>query len=201
MNRKQLHSSCGVGRGAGRRRLGGSTSATRLRGRAAGARAPRTNSWATCPSTTSRQIVIKSGTNEVDLVKKDNLWRVKQRDDYPANFSEISGFLLKAADLKAVQTEEIGPSSWAATSCCRPGRPNTAVLVELNDQNGKAIKTLLLGKTHMRKGRRPALPDGRHGRQRRLARWPLRHGRHRRQDRRRDLRPAEQHGSQARRSG
>ena len=28
------------------------------------------------------QIVIKSDTNELDLVKKDNLWRVKQRDDY-----------------------------------------------------------------------------------------------------------------------
>src|SRR5512136_2492557 len=55
-------------------------------------------------------IVIKGGTNELDLVRKDNLWRVKQRNDYPANFADISGFLLKAADLKAAQTEEIGAS-------------------------------------------------------------------------------------------
>src|SRR5512137_1419696 len=55
-------------------------------------------------------IVIKGGTNQLDLVRKDNLWRVKQRNDYPANFSEISSFLLKAADLKAAQTEEIGAS-------------------------------------------------------------------------------------------
>src|ERR1017187_6721524 len=55
-------------------------------------------------------IVIKGGTNQLELVKKDGMWRVKERNDYPANFSEISGFLLKAADLKAVQTEEIGPS-------------------------------------------------------------------------------------------
>ena len=32
-------------------------------------------------------IVIKGGTNQLDLVRKDNLWRVKQRNDYPANFS------------------------------------------------------------------------------------------------------------------
>ena len=56
------------------------------------------------------QITIQSGTNELDLAKRDNLWRVRERDDYPANFSQISDLLLKFADLKIVQTEEIGPS-------------------------------------------------------------------------------------------
>ena len=82
-------------------------------------------------------IVIKGGTNQLDLVKKDALWRVKQRDDYPANFSEISGFLLKAADLKAAQTEEIGASQLGRYKLLPPGPgTNTAVLVELRDQNG-----------------------------------------------------------------
>jgi hypothetical protein len=120
------------------------------------------------------QIIIKGGTNELDLVKKDNLWRVKQRDDYPANYTEISGFLLKAADLKAVQTEEIGPSMLGRYLLLPPGpASNTAVLVELNDQNGKPIKTMLLGKTHMRKtegrpspmgdmGDNEGWPDGRY---------------------------------------
>ncbi len=66
-------------------------------------------------------IVIKGGTNELDLVRKDDLWRVKQRNDYPANFSEISSFLLKAADLKAVQTEEIGPSQLGRYKLLPPG--------------------------------------------------------------------------------
>ena len=91
-------------------------------------------------------IVIKGGTNELDLVKQDNLWRVKQRNDYPANFSEISGFLLKAADLKAVQSEEIGPSQLGRYKLLAPGpATNTAVLVELRDQGGKVIRSLLLG--------------------------------------------------------
>jgi hypothetical protein len=119
-------------------------------------------------------IVIKGGTNQLDLVRKDSLWRVKERNDYPADFSAISGFLLKAMDLKAAQTEEIGPSQLGRYKLLPPGpATNTAVLVELRDQGGKVIKSLLLGKTHMRKseGRRSPMgemgdnegyPDGRY---------------------------------------
>ncbi len=55
-------------------------------------------------------ISIKQGAKEVNLVKKDDLWRVRERNDYPANFSEISEFLLKARDLKVIQSEEVGAS-------------------------------------------------------------------------------------------
>jgi hypothetical protein len=109
-------------------------------------------------------IVIKGGTNQLDLVKKDNLWRVQERDDYPANFSEISGFLLKAVDLKAAQTEEIGASQLGRYKLLSPGPgTNTAVLVELRDQHGKVIKSLLLGKTHMRKSEGRPSPMGEMG--------------------------------------
>ena len=109
-------------------------------------------------------IVIKGGTNQLDLVKKDNLWRVKQRYDYAANFSEISGFLLKALDLKAAQTEEIGASQLGRYKLLPPGPgTNTAVLVELRDQNDKVIKSLLLGKTHMRKSEGRPSPMGEMG--------------------------------------
>jgi hypothetical protein len=109
-------------------------------------------------------IVIKGGTNQLDLVRKDGLWRVKERYDYPANFSEISGFLLKALDLKAVQTEEIGASQLGRYKLLPPGpATNTAVLVELRDQNDKVIKSLLLGKTHMRKSEGRPSPMGEMG--------------------------------------
>src|SRR5512139_4033631 len=62
------------------------------------------------------QITIKNGTNQLDLVKAEDVWRVRQRNDYPANFSEISDFLLKAKDLKIVQTEKVGPSQLARLS-------------------------------------------------------------------------------------
>ncbi len=106
-------------------------------------------------------ILIQRGTNQLDLVRIDNRWRVKQRDDYPANFSEISSFLLKAADLKAAQTEEIGPSQLGRYQLLPPGpETNTAVRVELRGQDGKPIKSLLLGKSHMRKAAGRASPMG-----------------------------------------
>jgi hypothetical protein len=102
-------------------------------------------------------ILLKANTNEVNLVRKDNLWRVRERNDYPANYSEISGFLLKAQDLKVAQNEEVGKSQLGRYKLLPPGEgTNSATLVELRDQNGKAIRSLLLGKTHKRKA-----PQGR----------------------------------------
>jgi len=109
-------------------------------------------------------IVIKGGTNQLNLIQKDNLWRVKERNDYPANYSEIRGFLLKAVDLKAAQTEEIGASQLGRYKLLPPGpATNTAVLVELRDQGGKVIRSLLLGKTHMRKSEGRPSPMGEMG--------------------------------------
>jgi hypothetical protein len=67
-------------------------------------------------------------------------------------------------DLKAAQTEEIGASQLGRYKLLPPGpATNTAVLVELRDQNGKVIKSLLLGKTHMRKSEGRPSPMGEMG--------------------------------------
>jgi len=118
------------------------------------------------------QIVIRSGTNELHLAKKEGAWRVRERSDYPANFSEISSLLLKLADLKAVQSEEVGPTQLGRYQLLPPGPgTNTATLVEFLDENGKALKSLLLGKPHLRKPERRSgmddfgdtgWPDGRY---------------------------------------
>jgi hypothetical protein len=98
------------------------------------------------------QITIKTGTNELNLARRENLWRVRERNDYPANFSRISELLLKLADLKVAQTEEVGPSQLARFALVSPGPvTNTGTLVELKDTNGKTLHTLLLGKRHIRK--------------------------------------------------
>ena len=55
-------------------------------------------------------IAIRQDSNELNLVKKDDLWRVRERNDYPANYNDISDFLLKARDLKIVQSEKVGLS-------------------------------------------------------------------------------------------
>jgi hypothetical protein len=118
------------------------------------------------------QLLIIHGTNELLLARKDDLWRVRERGDYPANFADISRLLIKLRDLKVVQAEQIGPSQLPRLELAAPGPgSNTATLVELRDSSGKVIKSLLLGKKHMQKpgGASPlgdmdneGYPDGRY---------------------------------------
>jgi hypothetical protein len=97
------------------------------------------------------QISIQHGTNQLLLAKKNELWRVAQRGDYPADFSEISSLLLKLKNLKIVQTEQVGASQLARLELAASGT-NAPTTVEFQDASGKPIKTLVLGKKHMKSG-------------------------------------------------
>src|SRR5436190_3775853 len=97
------------------------------------------------------QINIKHATNELNLAKKDNLWRVRERSDYPANFADISDFLIKAKDIKIVQVETVG-ASYLSRFALAPGQgTNSPVIVDLRDKDSKLIKSFSLGKKHMKK--------------------------------------------------
>src|SRR5437762_2862970 len=108
-------------------------------------------------------IALKQGTNELNLAKKDDLWRVRERNDYPANYSEISDFLLKARDLKIVQSDKVGPSQLARFGLAAGSASNSAMTVELKDQAGKVIHRLFIGKKHMKKSDRPSPYGGEMG--------------------------------------
>lgn len=114
-------------------------------------------------------ISVQHGTNALNLVKKDDLWRVRERGDYPANFSQISDLLLKLRDLKIVQVEDIGPSQLGRMELAPGQGSNSAVVVQFEDQSDKPISTLLLGKKHLKKSAQPSqlggedgFPDGRY---------------------------------------
>jgi hypothetical protein len=102
------------------------------------------------------QITIKQGATEVNLVKKNDLWRVKERGDYPANFNEISDFLIKARDLKVLRSEQVGPSQLPRLELVAGTGTNSATVVDLKDQNAKALASLLLGKKQFEKAARPS---------------------------------------------
>ncbi len=117
-------------------------------------RAPETAGQKLLPNFPVNDVVrlrVQHGTNELNLVKRDDLWRVRERADYPANFNEVSEFLIKVRDLKVVQTEQIGDSQLGRVELLPPGPgTNTATLVEFLDKEGKALAGLLLGKKQMR---------------------------------------------------
>lgn len=61
------------------------------------------------------------GGSDLDLVKKNDRWLVQERNDYPANFSDISELLIKMGDLKISQAEPIGSSQLGRMHLAAPG--------------------------------------------------------------------------------
>ena len=103
------------------------------------------------------RIHVKDSASELNLVKKDDLWRVQERGDYPANFSQISGFLLKAAELKIGQNEEIGASQFARLELLDPSKgKDSGTLLEFKDAGDKMIQSAILGKKQIKKSDRPS---------------------------------------------
>ncbi len=115
-------------------------------------------------------IALRQGSNGVNLVKQDQVWRVRERGDYPANYSELSEFLIKLGDQKVVSSEKAGASDLARLGLVPGAATNAALVVELKDSKEKPIQTVVLGKKHLQKTNRPSpfgdmgdsgFPDGR----------------------------------------
>ncbi len=91
------------------------------------------------------------GASDLNLVHKNDVWRVQERNDYPANFHQISDLLIKLKDLKVVEAETVEPSQLARVNLDEPGKGSSSgTLVEFKDGQGKTLAALLLGKKHMR---------------------------------------------------
>jgi Domain of unknown function (DUF4340) len=100
-------------------------------------------------------IEVKQGANDLNLAKKDEKWCVRERNDYPANWPQITELLIKLGDLKIVQSEAVGQSQLTRLNLVPGTSTNSAVVVDFKDKNDKPIRSLLLGKKHMKKSNRP----------------------------------------------
>lgn len=105
------------------------------------------------------RLVIRQGTNTLTLAQKDDRWVVAERGDYPANFTEIGETLRKLWDLKITQpvAGPLGASALERLELNPDATNKPATVVELQDKDGKALRTLMLGKQHRRQ---PATPSG-----------------------------------------
>ena len=88
---------------------------------------------------------ITAGTNQLHLLKSGDNWTVRERGGYTANFGSIQEFVRKLADLKVTRPVSVGPSRLAALELTDPDK-GPGVRVELLGADGKAVRTLLLGK-------------------------------------------------------
>lgn len=109
---------------------------------------------------------LQDDKQEVTLALKDKVWRVEQRGGYPADFAEISGFILKLLDVKVVQSETVGASLHPRLNLLTPGKDvkeGAGTLVELSDASGKVLASLVLGKVSLKKDPLNPLPNARDG--------------------------------------
>jgi Domain of unknown function (DUF4340) len=108
-------------------------------------------------------IHVRGSGNDFNVIHTNDIWRVRERDDYPADFALIRDFLFKIRDLKVVQSDVIGPSELSRLDLEPPGSgTNSATLVEFKDQHGNPLEGLLIGKKHLRP-QNGSEPRGLHG--------------------------------------
>ena len=114
-------------------------------------------------------ISIKQGTNELNLVKQNDRWCVAERANYPADFSKITAFLVKAADLKILETEQVDPADLPKLQLATTGDLGLGTTLTMKDKDGKSIESIIVGKPHVPKngskspfGEDESFPDGRY---------------------------------------
>jgi len=101
------------------------------------------------------------GASELHIFQTNGLWRVREREDFPANYPQLKDLLIKIRDTKVVQSEQIGPSQ-----LCRvdldPDGPHQGTLLEFIDRQGKVFQSVRAGKMHLH-NREESVPFGLHG--------------------------------------
>lgn len=109
---------------------------------------------------------LRDASGEVTLFAKDGYWRVEQRGGYPADFSEISGFILKLLDVKVLQSDSVGASLHGRLNLLVPAKDvkeGSGTQVELNDAAGKTLASMVLGKVSLKKDPMNPLPNAKDG--------------------------------------
>jgi Domain of unknown function (DUF4340) len=105
------------------------------------------------------QVRIKQPDAELNLAKTNGQWTVKERWNYPANFSEVGDLLRKMWELKSVQTLKVGPSQYGRLELLSPEKAkgtNVATLIEFKEKTGKTVRSLLVGKKATRTSDNPS---------------------------------------------
>ena len=106
---------------------------------------------------------ITQGSNSVNVIRDGQDWVVRERGNYPANFADLANFVRKLAELKVARPVTVGASRLALLELS----PGSGVVVDLLGSDGKALKTLRLGKQSVKGGGDDPMggggfPDGRY---------------------------------------
>ena len=116
-------------------------------------------------------ISFKDADNEISVSKKNDIWTVSDRWDYPADFAKVRDLVQDVWDLKIARNITAGPSQYGRLGLVTPGKgADSGILLSFKGENNAELHNLLLGKEHMRKseaapsqfGGGGDFPDGRY---------------------------------------
>jgi Domain of unknown function (DUF4340) len=122
------------------------------------------------------RVVIRGTNGDVNIAKKNDLWVVEEKADYPANFERASKLIRQLWELHPVQELNVGQSQFSRLELVEPSPPSDksavanqgdkpGTVVELKDKDGKTLAKLVAGKQNIRKGEGPQqfpMPTGRY---------------------------------------
>jgi hypothetical protein len=104
-------------------------------------------------------IRIAEAKNVLTLERKDERWTLAERGGFPADFTKVREFVLKAIELKAGQSEPLGEKDRARLNLDESG-----TLLEFRGADGKPLRSLIVGKKYFKRevdNPEKALGDGR----------------------------------------
>ena len=97
-------------------------------------------------------ISFKDADNETAVSKKNDIWTVSDRWDYPADFSKVRDLVQDVWDLKVARNITAGPSQYGRLGLVTPGKgADSGILLSFKGEGNAELHNLLLGKEHMRK--------------------------------------------------
>ena len=111
--------------------------------------------FADLPVNQVASIAIAGPDSSVTLVKGDNVWQVKERHGYPADFGELRDMVVKLSRLKIGRAFSGSGDSLARLSLLAPStaeEKSRGTQMTLKDGSGKVLADVILGETRKTEG-------------------------------------------------
>jgi len=110
------------------------------------------------------EVRLQDARHQVTLARREKAWVVQERGGYPASFQEISDLMIKLAELKVTQAEQVGAALWPRVDLADPGTgKGSGTRVEFRNGSGQVLASLVLGKKVLKKDPLNPLPAAKDG--------------------------------------
>jgi hypothetical protein len=106
------------------------------------------------------EIALADSAGELHLLKRKDGWSVRERADFAADTDRVGEFLVRLAELKVVQRENLPEGQRARMQLIEPKSGDTKIAgtrLELKDTKGAVLARLLLGKKVLKSAPESAL--------------------------------------------